>query len=106
MQIILWCNVSNVAWCCLCSPFLLSAASGKLYSCGMNTGGQLGIGRVSNEMTDYKFHLVSALSSTVDSSSNRVVQLDCGADHSMALTAKGQVCLLRLCVDNCSFTSV
>ena len=53
----------------------------------MNTGGQLGIGKSSNEVLDHKFHLVSALSNK----EHKIVKLDCGADHSLALNSNGQV---------------
>lgn len=57
------------------------AENGKVYSCGRNTDGQLGIG--DNETLDY-----AALPMFVTEIDDEIIQLTAGSHHSLLLTGK------------------
>ncbi|KAK7603721.1 hypothetical protein V9T40_003720 [Parthenolecanium corni] len=63
---------------------IFTTENGKVYSCGRNTDGQLGIG--DNETLDY-----AALPMFVTEIDDEIVQLTAGSHHSLLLTAKGTV---------------
>ncbi|XP_065203176.1 X-linked retinitis pigmentosa GTPase regulator-like [Planococcus citri] len=63
---------------------VFTTENGKVYSCGCNTDGQLGIG--DSEMLDYV-----ALPMFVTELEDEIIQVSAGSQHSALLTAKGTV---------------